>query len=330
MSEKATELPSFIPLEWLLEGPAFVRYRTLLDLFGLDEGDSEVRDARAQIPDDPSVSRLLGKRNAAGYWGGPQDIFKWLPRKDTTFWVLGVLGDFGLGRNDCGIGRACEYVLGTQLASGGFGLRPPPKPYDCFTGILTQSLVRLGYGGDERLERAYVWLGERQRFDGGFWCKDTGQPGGPREREPSCAFGTLCVLSALLAHPVLKDSELLERSATFLLECWENRGKVKYAGHDSEIGTGWEKLKYPFTDYRIVSYLDVLSRLPLAWQDPRVLEMTMLLMSKGNGEGRFRPESIHRAWSDFDFAQKKRPSRWLTFLACRIAARTRWASQRVV
>ena len=106
-----------------------------------------------------------------------------------------------------------------------------------------------------------------------------------------------------------------------MLGCWDNRGKIKYAGHDSEIGAGWEKLKYPFTDYRILAFLDTLSRLPFTRMDPRVAEMMNLLMSKRDTEGRVRPESIHKAWSGFDFGQKKKPSRWLTFLTYRILKR---------
>jgi hypothetical protein len=308
-------------ISWLLEGPAFVRYRTLLDLLGCDDGDSEVIAARAAIPSEPAVSHLLGKRNKMGYWGSPKDIFKWWPKKDTTFWVLGVLADFGLVRDDSGIGRACEYALSSQLPSGGFGVHPPPVPYDCFTGILAGSLARLGYAGDERLERAYTWLSGRQRLDGGFWCKNTGQPGKHREQEPSCAFGTLCVLSAFSVHPELREDEIRMRSAAFLLGCWDTRGKIKYAGHDSQIGAGWEKLKYPFTDYRILGYLDTLSRLRFLRKDPRMAEMVELLMSKCDLQGRVRPESIHKAWSKFDFGQKKQPSRWLTFLMDRILRR---------
>ena len=70
--------------------------------------------------------RLLARRNDEGFWGAPDDLFKWWPKKDTTFWVLGVLADFGLTREDSGIDRACEYVFSTQLPSGAFGLRPPP------------------------------------------------------------------------------------------------------------------------------------------------------------------------------------------------------------
>ncbi len=306
---------------WLLAGPAFVRYRTLVDILGRPRKDEEVRRTRAAVLREPAVQRLFGRRNDKGYWGGSRDLFKWWPRKDTTFWVLGVLADFGLKRSDARISSACEYVLSTQLACGAFGVRPPPTPYECFTGVLVGALARLGYAHDERLEHAYAWLAERQRTDGGFWCKNTGQPGGPREGEPSCALGSLFVLSALTAHPAFVRSETCSRCARFLLGCWDNRGRIKYAGHDSQIGAGWEKLKYPFTDYRVLHYLDCLSRAPSVQGDARLSEMADEVIAKRDLEGRFRAESIHKAWSDFDFSQKKTPSRWLTCLVYGTLAR---------
>jgi hypothetical protein len=309
------------PSEWLLEGPAYVRYRTLVDVLARSPRGKDARLALDAVPRDPAVRDLLEKRNDDGYWGTPRDIFTWWPKKDTTFWVLGALADFGLKRGDCGLDRACEYVLGTRLPCGAFGVRPPPKPYECFTGVLAGALARLGYVGDERLEGAYDWLVGRQRIDGGFWCKDTGQPGGPREREPSCALASLWVLSALAAHPRLARSEACARCAAFLLSCWDNRGRIKYAGHDSEIGSGWEKLKYPYTDYRVLHYLDVLSRAASVRRDARLREIAELTMSKRDEEGRVTPESIHRAWSAFDFGRKAKPSRWLTCLLYGAVAR---------
>ncbi|MGB2698535.1 MAG: prenyltransferase/squalene oxidase repeat-containing protein, partial [Candidatus Zixiibacteriota bacterium] len=245
----------------------------------------------------------------------------WWPKKDTTFWVLGMLADFGLKREDKNIARACEYVFSTQLAEGGFGWAPPPTPGDCFTGILTESLAKSGYGSDPRLEKAYEWLTVRQRLDGGFWCKNTGQPGGPREKEPSCAFATLCVLGALIQHPELKEDTITKKGADFLFRCWENRGKIKYAGHDSQIGKGWDKLKYPFTDYRILKYLDVLSQLEFAKNDRRMNKIVDILIAKKDKEGRFCSESIHKVWLDFDFGQMNSPSRWITLLAYLIVRR---------
>ncbi len=310
-----------IPIDWLLSGEPFVQYRTLIDLLDKKENDQEVKATKKLFCEDRLIKKIFDKQNKDGYWGTPKDIYIWWPRKDTTFWLLGILADFGFTKEDKKIGRACEYVFSTQHSSGGFGCGPPLKPYDCFTGILTESLAKLGYGSDPRMKRAYEWLIKRQRLDDGFWCKNSGQPGGPRQREPSCAYATLCVLGALAQNPEFKNGAIAKKSAKFLLKCWENRGKIKYAGHDSQIGTGWEKLKYPFTDYRILKYLDVLTQFKFMKNNPRIRAMIDLLISKKDEDGRFYAESIHKVWNDFDFGQKESPSRWLTLIVYRIIKR---------
>jgi len=310
-----------MPVDWLLAGEPFVKYRTLTDLLDIHQICKEVVETQKSVHTHRLIKQIFDKQNEYGYWGTPTDIYTWWPKKDTTFWLLGVLADFGFTREDRRIARACEYVFSTQLPSGGFGCAPPPAPYDCFTGILTESLAKLGYTSDSRLKEAYEWLVPRQRLDGGFWCKNTGLPGRPREKEPSCAFATLCVLGALVQNPELRKSEIARKSTEFLFECWENRGKIKYAGHDSQIGRGWEKLKYPFTDYRILKYLDVLSQLESARNDLRMIPILDLLLTKKDEKGCFYAESVHKVWSDFDFGQKKSPSRWLTLIVYLVAKR---------
>jgi len=307
--------------EWLLAGEPWVAYRTLTDLMDMDKTDKAVVTAKRAIPEHPAIKKIFKGLNKDGYWGKPKDIHTWWPKKDTTFWILPMLADFGFTVDNKRIARACEYVFTIQIQSGGFGWDPPTKPSDCHSAIIIESLAKLGFLQDSRLQRAYDWLNRRQRLDGGFWCKDTGQIGGPREKEPSCAMATMFVLGAIAQNPKLQNSEIAKKGVNFLFECWKNRGKIKYAGHDSQIETGWEKLKYPFTDYKILKFLNVLSQFEYAKKRLRESEMVNLLLSKRNENGRFTPESIHKVWSDFDFGQKEKPSRWVTLLALRVVKR---------
>ena len=308
-------------IEWLLAGEPWVVYRTLTDLLEKDEEDNAVMATKAAIPQHPFICNILGGLNKEGYWGAPKDIRTWWPKKNTTFWILPMLADFGFTIEDKRIARACEYVFVTQLPHGGFGWDPPTLAYDCHSAIIMESLARLGLLEDSRLQVAYDWLVKRQRLDGGFWCKNTGQVGGPREKELSCAMATMFVLGALAENPKLRNSEIAKNGVDFLFNCWKNRRKMRYAGHDSQIGTDWDKLKYPFTDYKILKFLDALSKFEYAKQRLQESEMVKLLLSKQDERGRFTPESIHKVWLDFDFGQKERPSRWITFLAWRIVKR---------
>lgn len=308
-------------MDWLIGGEPWVVYRTLIDLLDKDEMDGAVSKAKMAIPAHPLIKRVFGGLNQDGYWGGPSDIHTWWPRKETTFWILPILADFGFNVEDEKIARACEYVLSTQLSSGGFGWSPPTWPGDCHSAIITESLSKLGLLRDPRVQRAYEWLIKRKRMDGGFWCKDTGQIDRLREKEPSCAMATMFVLGALAQNPDLRNTEVAWTGVDFLFECHEKRGKIRYAGHDSQIGRDWEKLKYPFTDFKILKFLDVLSQFKYARERLQGSEMVDLLLSKRDDDGRFTPESIHKTWSDFDFGQKEEPSRWITLLSLRIVKR---------
>jgi hypothetical protein len=308
-------------IEWLLDGEPWIVYRTLIDLLDKEEKDNTVITARMSVLKHPLIRKIFSGLNEDGYWGKPKDIHTWWPKKDTTFWILPVLADFGFTAKDKMIIRACEYVFSTQLQSSGFGWDPPTQPFDCHSAIIIESLAKLGLLEDHRLQKAYKWLIKRQRLDGGFWCKNTGQIGGSREKEPSCAMATMFVLGALAQNQKFRDIEIVMKGVDFLFECWKNRGRIKYAGHDSQIGTDWEKLKYPFTDYKILKFLDALSQFEYAKQRFQETEMISLLLSKRDSEGRFTPESIHKVWSGFDFGQKEKPSRWITLIALRILKR---------
>jgi hypothetical protein len=281
-------------LEWLLTGEPWVVYRTLVDLLDKDEQDEAVLTAKKSIPQHSLIKSIFEGLNKDGYWGTPKDIHTWWPKKNTTFWLLPVLADFGFTVKDKRIARVCEYVFSTQLQSGGFGWSPPTQAYDCHTAILTESLARLGLLGDSRLQKAYDWLIKRQRLDGGFWCKDTGQINGPREKEPSCAMAAMFVHGALAQNPKLRNTETAKKGVDFLFECWQNRGKIKYAGHDSQVGKDWHKLKYPFTDYKILKFLDVISQFEHAKQRLQKSEMINLLMSKQDEKGRFLPNQLSK------------------------------------
>jgi hypothetical protein len=55
--------------------------------------------------------------------------------------------------------------------------------------------------------------------------------------------------------------------------------------------------------------------------DARLLDMLAVLKSKMDQQGRFTIESLWTAWKEWEFGQKKEPSRWLTLKAWQIIQR---------
>ena len=132
------------------------------------------------------------------------------------------------------------------------------------------------------------------------------------------------MLKALSEIEELRDSGACHTGAETLLTLWS--GSITQHPYMFYMGTDFRKLKVPFVWYDLIHVLDVLSRFPWLKKDKRFLDMLGILKSKADQKGCFALESIWTAWKDWEFGQKKEPSRWLTLLAWRIIERVGAAS----
>jgi hypothetical protein len=104
-----------------------------------------------------------------------------------------------------------------------------------------------------------------------------------------------------------------------LLHHWQSRHEKKYFLFG--MGTDFAKLKFPFVWYDILHVAEVLSRFPWVCSDPRFLEMMASITDQADEQGRYTPGSMYMAWKGWSFANKKKPSPWITFLVLRIQSR---------
>jgi hypothetical protein len=158
--------------------------------------------------------------------------------------------------------------------------------------------------------------------DNGWPCavsKELGKFRGPGRKDDPCPFANLAMLKALSAIPEQRDSSQCRTGAEILLSLWD--GSLTRHPYMFFMGTDFRKLKVPLVWYDLLHALDVLSGFPWLKADQRLLDMAGLLSSKADDQGRFTLESVWTAWKEWEFGQKKEPSRWLTLLAWRILAR---------
>ena len=101
-----------------------------------------------------------------------------------------------------------------------------------------------------------------------------------------------------------------------LLGHWENR----YHLHGFGVGKRFRSLQYPAVKYGILRVLDVLSLFPYAVDSRSFWSMLDLVKQKAV-DGKYNAEMVGSNYSEFDFAQVEKPSRWLTFLINRIEKR---------
>jgi hypothetical protein len=316
------------PVEWLLAGYPWVEYRTRRDLLGQADNDLQVGAAREAMLEDPQVRALIGELTA---W--PGKVISSHKSAGQPFHKLTFLADLGARADDPGVDRIVERILAHQSAEGPFQLPTNvPTHYGgtgqdtwawalCDAPLIVYALAKFGLGSEPAVKRAAEYLAGLVR-DNGWPCvvsKELGKFRGPGRKDDPCPFATLAMLKALSELPEWHDSAACHAGVESLLTLWtESTTRHPYMFF---MGTDFRKIKVPFIWFDLVHVLDVLSRFQWIQKDARLLDMATLLKSKMDQEDRFTLESVWTAWKDWEFGQKKVPSRWLTLAAWRILGR---------
>ncbi len=315
-------------VEWLTRGEPFVEYRTRIDLLGQPESTPEVIDAKLRLVEDQKIQLLLQELQS---W--PGQVLNSHKSAGNSYHKLTFIADIGLTKDNPAVSAIAEKVMAHQSEEGPFKL--PAKISEHYGGsgtdiwgwalcdapILVYCLAKLGYTEDPRIQKAANYLiGLAQ--DNGYPCKVSKALGnfrGPGRKVDPCPYATLVMLKMMAQFDNWRQSDEAHHGAECLLNLWQNsRTLHPYIFY---MGTDFRKLKTPLIWYDILHVLDVLSQFEWLKGDPRLVDMAGAVQSKADAEGKFTAESEWQAWRSWEFAQKKKPSRWLTFLAIRTLRR---------
>lgn len=316
-------------IQWLLNsGEPWTRYRTYLDLLDRPAADPDVQVAREGMVNHPQVQELI---TSAVSW--PGYALKRHNDANHPLYALSTLADFGLRYDDPGLQLAIDRVLANQSAEGAF--QTQIRLYPRFGGLdgeywtwmacdaptLTYALAAMGLAEDPQVQRAAQHLCTLAE-DNGWRCQVAPELGGfrgPGRRDAPCPIANLYALKALSLKPEWRASEAVRQGAEVLLKSWaqEYEKKLYLFG----TGTDFRKLKYPFVWYDILHVADVLSRFPFVHDDQRFREIVDAVTTQSDPDRRYTATSMYQAWKGWSFADKKRPSPWLTFLVRRIEKR---------
>jgi hypothetical protein len=154
-------------LDWLLEGPAWVQYRALVDLQGLPESDPRVALARRDMLADAQVQGVIAELT-----GWPGVVLNSHKSASQHFHKLNFLADLGLRVTDPGMDVIAGKVMAHASPDGPFGL-PMNIPVHfggsgedayawalCDAPNLVYALLKLGLGGEPAVQRASItWSG---------------------------------------------------------------------------------------------------------------------------------------------------------------------------
>jgi len=317
------------PTDWLMDGPAFIRYRTLLDLMDKPDTDPDVKKSYKEMLADPLVSSLISEVND---WENQPALTN---HRNAVHPLHKLAFLAGLGVKKAELKAAIDSILSHQSDEGWFQLQIAlPKAFGgdersawtwmaCDAPLTLYSLVRLGFGKDRRVKKAAQLL-RSTISDNGYRCfisPTLGKFRGPGRKDDPCPYVNLIALRAFAQIPELTDSPQARSAAETLLHHWETSRERKL--YMFGTGRNFRKLKAPRVWYDIVHAADTLTRFPFLKKDKRLKEMVALLESKADVEGKFTSESIWIKWKGWEFCQKKEPSRWVTLLCHRIFKRMR-------
>lgn len=322
-----------IPLDWLLEGEPWIEYRTRLDLMGQKSDDPLVMTERGSMIEDARVCQLIDELTN---W--PGKVIASHKCAGQPFHKLTFLADLGVKAGDPHVGQIIARIIQHRSEEGPFQLPVNISAGQsgsdedvmgwalCDAPLIVYTLVKFGLGTEPVVKKVIEFLAGLIR-DNGWPCKVSmtlGSFRGPGRKVDPCPYANLAMLKLLAEVDELRDSPACHIGAETLLNLWEN--SLEKHPYIFYMGTDFRKLKVPFIWYDLMHVLQVLTQFPWLKSDPRLLDMVRLLKTKMDDEGCFTVESQWTAWKDWEFGQKKEPSRWLTLMAWRIFQRIEGSS----
>ncbi|MGD2072509.1 MAG: hypothetical protein PVG65_03375 [Candidatus Thorarchaeota archaeon] len=307
---------------WLLQGPPWVRYNTLL----LENNiHSEiVEKSKNQLLSHPLIQEII--KELISWPGYP------LKRHNDAHHAihkLVLLADLGITCKDPGISEIANKICIHQLKEGPFqidmlipthfgGSGKAEKLWmACDFPSIVYALTTMGFS-DEHLKSALEFLPSLMSDKGVLCTGKNPRFRGPGKKDDPCPLATLLTTKALIKSSP-KSSSYVKKGANMLLWHWSHQKERKL--YLFGIGTDYRKLKFPYIWYDILHVLDVLSQIESLKKDHRIHEMMNSVLSKQDSQGRFTPESVWMAFKKWDFGQKRTPSPWITFLIMRILKR---------
>jgi len=315
-------------VSWLLEeDQPSIRYLTLTGLLGKSARDFDAKSARDGITKSGWAKEILDSQLPSGCWIHDKSLF--LPTFHATFWVLLILSDLGLTKDDPRIDRAAQlWMKRNSTNDGGFSQTGKGSGHLCITGNTARALVKLGYVDHPKVKGAFEWIVKNQAELGGWSCWNFKPPFRGR------TLDSWEPLSAFAVYPRQKWTGGMklacEKGAEFFLERELHKQGTRWEP--------WYRFHYPVHYYYdLLVGLDFMTALGYS-SDKRLGYAVSLLKKKRRRDGRWnldanRPEDSpalaswrkkHPRSNDltpFVIEQPGRPSKIITLTAMKVLAR---------
>lgn len=309
-------------LEWLLEeSEPSIRYLTLTQLLGRPEKDPEVKAAKKKIGVTGWAAEILAKQKSGGWWVHQENLYR--PKYLSTNWMLLILSDLGLTKEDPRVSRAAELWRDRfSKADGGFGSDGSRRSHLCIAGNTARALIKFGYAEDPKVVSALEWLVKNQANNGGWSCFGSG--GNLDSWEGMSAFAAL---------PKQLWTESIERAVEKGAEFYLRKSMDQQGGRYEP----WYRFHYPVHYYYdLLVGLDFMTALGYCG-DERLAGAVALLKEKRGKDGRWVLDKVHpdveggmaewyskhanQAPTPFALEKPGKPSKMVTFRAMLVLKR---------
>lgn len=264
--------------DWLLgaDQPA-MRYLALTELLERPEDDGEVQEARERIPKRGWAADILARQNPAGWWVSRESLYR--PKYLSTNWMLLILSDLGVTRDDPRVAKACSlWIRQFSKEDGGFAMEGSKKSHLCTAGNMARALVRFGYAEHPKVRSAFEWLVKNRDKNGGWSCFGSGR--NLDSWEP---------LSAFAVYPREKWTAGMTRAVEMAAEFFLQREMHKQGAHYEP----WYRFHYPVHYYYdLLVGLDFMTALRYG-DDPRLRHAISHLKEKRRADGRWNLDALH-------------------------------------
>lgn len=314
-------------VNWLQECEPYIQYAVRKNI--LKQNKNELRELKSSVLSDIRIQKYLN--DVANFNATLVTNHK---NPDIPIHKLIFLLEVGLDIDIPQIGMAIQQILKNKDENGvPKSMTNVPKHFGgsgedtlawalCDAPLMLYALLKAGIDYDTHLKDGVEYIIGLYR-DNGFPCvvsKELGKFRGPGRKDDCCPYATLIILRLISAIPEYGKSDLANSICVVLLNLWE-RSQEQHP-YMFYMGTDFRKLKAPALWYDIVSMADCLSHFEYARTDKRFNEMLNIIESKVNANYQFIPESVYQKCKEWDFGQKKKPSRWLSYLCIRILERS--------
>jgi hypothetical protein len=314
---------------WLMEGDASIRYQTLRDLAppgaytsgGIAVRRREVAATRSLIALEGWGRRFMEERDAStGLWGGGVYGPKWI----STHYTLLDLKTIGIDPGSPSCAEALRESALLLLDRGfwtdcgiNFGITVTVSDV-CVTGMVLGMLAYFGVH-DQRLERIFTYLLDRQLPDGGWNCAWS------MGSEHYSVHTTISVLEGLADYAASEraNADILDRAETAARrgrECLLAHRLFRSLRDGEPIAPALTMLSFPCRwYYDILRALDHFQAVGAPY-DPRMEDALGILRGKRRKDGTWPSQNRHQGRTHFEMEKAGEPSRWNTLRAMRVLA----------